>query len=69
MITIKKCVQKTSLGFSELKLKNKALKYKNNNNLTFRGLINIILPRFTGTICRRFCFLGCFTKIFVVKKP
>ena len=32
------------------------------------GLNNIPLPCFTGTICKRFCFFGCFTTIFAVKK-
>ena len=31
-------------------------------------LNNIPLPRFADTICKRFYFFECFTKIFVVKK-
>ena len=36
---------------------------------TIKGLNNIPLPRFAGAMRKRFCFFGCFIKIFDVKKP
>ena len=42
---------------------------KGSINIHLQWLNNIPLPRFTGTICKKFCFFGCFTKIFMVKKP
>ena len=40
---------------------------KNIRSFFLDRLNNIPLSRFTGTIFKRFCFFGCYTKIFVLK--
>ena len=53
--------------FRKLLIKRKELfTYRTANSM--KRLNNIPLLRFTGTICKRFCFFGFFTQIFGVKK-